>query len=156
MKKVLPWIILVIAAGVGGYFIGAQSVQCDVPIEGSTSSVPSPINLGSKNFANLTQEERDAKRALALEGGVAPEGLSNRDMSGIATGEVLSINDTSMTVNLSDGGTKLIFLGSDITVQRLSDQSIEDVTTGDVVIVRGDANDDGSITASTIQLNPAE
>jgi len=69
------------------------------------------------------------------------------------SGEVLNVDDKSMTVKLPDGSSKIVIL-SDTTVISKSDTTAKsDVKVGDKVGVFGTDNSDGSVTAQSVQLN---
>jgi hypothetical protein len=87
--------------------------------------------------------------------GGARSGTGMRGAGGIVAGEVLSIDDKSMTVKLRDGGSKIIFFSSSTKVEKTVDGSTADVAIGKEVMVTGTANTDGSINANSIQLRPA-
>jgi hypothetical protein len=71
------------------------------------------------------------------------------------SGEIISINgESSVTVKLSDGSTKIVLLSSSTAVDKTSVASKSDLKVGEKVAAFGQANSDGSITAQNIQLNP--
>ena len=68
-------------------------------------------------------------------------------------GEVLNVDDKSLTVKMPDGSSKIVIL-SDTTVISKSDTTAKsDVKVGDKVGVFGTDNSDGSVTAQSVQLN---
>ena len=74
---------------------------------------------------------------------------------GATTGEVTAKDDKSMTVKMSDGSSKIIIL-SEKTVYRISEESsVSNVSEGTKVAVFGEIGNDGSVTATTIEINPA-
>jgi len=70
------------------------------------------------------------------------------------TGEVINIDDTSMTVKTQDGGSKIIMLSTTTTYNKSTTGTVQDVAVGGQVAVVGTENSDKSMTAQTIQLNP--
>ena len=69
-------------------------------------------------------------------------------------GQVLSASDTSLTVKMSDGSTRIIVLSSSTAFMQSTKAVLTDIKTGDTVNVVGTANSDGSVTAQDVQINP--
>lgn len=67
-------------------------------------------------------------------------------------GEISAADDSSITVKLADGSSKIILLSESTTVNKATEGSKEDLTIGARVSVFGTENADGSITAQNIQL----
>lgn len=74
---------------------------------------------------------------------------------GITAGQILSKDDTSITVRLTDGGSKIVFLTASTTITKSSTGSLNDLVVNENVVVNGLANSDGSINAQSIQLGTA-
>ena len=71
-------------------------------------------------------------------------------------GEVQSVNDGRITVQSQNGGSQIVLFNDSTSYQQTVDGSVDDVVTGTQVIVTGQKNPDGSTTATTIQILPAE
>ncbi len=71
-------------------------------------------------------------------------------------GEIISQDDTSITVKSSDGSTKIVMLSETTAINKSSQGSKQDLQTGQKVAVFGKENSDGSVTAQNIQLNPGD
>ncbi|MBI3485536.1 hypothetical protein HY025_01175 [Candidatus Daviesbacteria bacterium] len=69
-------------------------------------------------------------------------------------GQIISVDDKSITVKLMDGSTKIVLLSGNTQINKAQTAQISDLTTGEMVAVFGTANSDGSVTAQNIQLNP--
>lgn len=67
-------------------------------------------------------------------------------------GEILSKDDSSLTIKLKDGGSKIIIFSKSTNVLKSSQAKIDDINVGDEVVVSGKTNSDGSVTADSIQL----
>jgi hypothetical protein len=65
-------------------------------------------------------------------------------------GEVISQDDKSITVKMSDGSSKIILLSEKTVYNKTSEGSKSDVTVGDQITAFGSSNPDGSITAQMI------
>jgi hypothetical protein len=70
------------------------------------------------------------------------------------TGDVISADNNSITVKLQDGSSSIVLLTSKTTINKAATASAADLVTGVRVSAFGTANTDGSMTASSIQINP--
>ncbi len=71
-----------------------------------------------------------------------------------AVGEIVSADDKSMTIKLTNGGSQIVFI-SDKTVIAKTETGIKtDLKVGTKVSVFGTENADGTVTAQNIQINP--
>ncbi len=77
---------------------------------------------------------------------------SNRTMGGIVSGEILSIDDKSLTVKSQDGGSRLVFLSASTTISKMASGNIGDLIIGSNISVNGSSNTDNSINAQMIQV----
>jgi len=68
------------------------------------------------------------------------------------SGEVMSQDDTSVTVSLADGSTKILFLSDSTVVNKTSEASRDDVAVGDQVMAIGTENADGSVTVQSVSI----
>jgi hypothetical protein len=143
MKKILPIIIIVVIVAAGAFFGGMKYGQ------GKSSN----LSRGNfQDFANMSPEERQQRmqQTGANVGGIRAGNRGN----GFATGEILSKDDKSITVKLSDGGSKIIFFSDTTEVGKFIDGTPTDLEVGKTVTVNGTTNQDGSITAQSIQMRP--
>lgn len=123
-------IVLVLAAAGGGFFAGMKYQ------EGKQTSF-------SQQGGNRTGNQR----------GQFPGG-GNRNGFRPVTGEILSRDDTSITVKLQDGSSKIVLVSDKTQISKASEATKTDLTVGTRVAVFGQDNSDGSVTAQNIQLNP--
>ena len=86
--------------------------------------------------------------------GNRPNMNSTADSSFVG-GEILSKDDTSITVKLPTGGSKIIFVSNSTQVTKSTSGSLGDLVVGQQVSANGKTNTDGSVTATTISLRPA-
>jgi len=77
----------------------------------------------------------------------------NADFSG---GNIIKKDDTSITVQLKDGSSKIIFLSGATKIMKSVQGLASDLTVGEQVTVSGAKNLDGSVTAQSIQIRPAQ
>lgn len=101
-------------------------------------------------FGNLSEEDR---RQQFQQMGTAQIGGGNeRARIGSGTsGEIISKDDESITVKLANGGSKIVFVSAATEIMKTTVGTADDLSVGKTIIVTGDANSDGSISAKTIQ-----
>jgi len=110
------------------------------------------------DIQNLSPEERQQRlQGLGANAGAGFRmgmggGTGNR--GGFVVGEIISKDDKSVTVKLNDGGSKIIFTSDSTKVTKSAEGSLADVQVGTQILANGTPNQDGSITAKTIQLSP--
>jgi hypothetical protein len=73
---------------------------------------------------------------------------------GAVTGSILSMDSKSITVKLADGSTKIVLFSGSTTYSNTATASASDLKVGSTVAVMGAANSDGSVTATSVQINP--
>ena len=141
MKKTIISIVLVaLVVGAGSFYGGMKYAQSKSSASGT-----------ARNFQNLSDSQR--QQLFASGGAVTRSGQTN---GGFTSGEVIAKDDKSITVKLADGGSKIIFYSSSTQIRQMADGTINDVSTGTQITVNGSANQDGSLTAQTIQIRPAD
>ena len=69
-------------------------------------------------------------------------------------GEILSTDANSITVKLPDGSSKIVLLSDKTEINKASVATVTDLTAGEKVSVFGTENTDGSVSATSVQLNP--
>ncbi|MBI2483744.1 hypothetical protein HYV71_00990 [Candidatus Uhrbacteria bacterium] len=121
---------------------------------------------GGTRYANDTQREsrtvfsQERAQMFRERGGLqnaqAPRGGGRREGSGFVAGEIISKDETSITLKLRDGGSQIILLPPALPVSTLSAASSSDLKIGAPVAVTGESNSDGIMTAQTIQIRPLE
>lgn len=73
---------------------------------------------------------------------------------GFVSGQVLSMDAKSLTVQLSNGGSKIVFFTPTTKVEKTVDGTTSDVAIGKQVMITGATNPDGSVNATSIQMRP--
>ena len=84
------------------------------------------------------------------------QGNGGPNMGDFAGGQIISKDDTSVTIKTRDGGTKIIFLGSATAIDKSVSGVPSDLSVGQQIMVNGKSNPDGSIAAQTIQIRPID
>lgn len=157
MNKFIPVIIAVIVAGGAAFYGGMQYAESR-----------SPIGRGMGTFPNLLPEEREARMREFGGGAFVRRGSGGMRGAEIAAGEVIAKDETSVTVKLRDsraaaspdagsetGGSRIVFFTAETPITKSVSGSAADVAIGAQVFVNGTRNQDGSITADSIQIRPA-
>ena len=131
MKNInLITIILLIIVGAGGFFGGMKYQQGKQPLRGDFQS-----------RAGMRQQN-------------LPTGAQQRMGAGTVRGEIISRDETSITVKLPDGSSKIVLISENTAINKATEGSVDDLKTGEQVMIIGQTNSDGSVTAQNIQLNP--
>lgn len=131
MKKYkvhIIWVLVAIIALVGGFFWGKA---------GATAS-------RSSGFAGTFSAS--STRGFARTGGAAAGG---------ALGQITAITSSSLTVQLSNGNSEVVFYSTSTPVMEETTVSPNVLAVGTNVMVAGTQNSDGSVTATTIAVRPA-
>jgi len=139
MKKIISIILVIIVAGIlsGGAFYGGMKY-------GENKTTP-----------GISQERQQRFQQMGASAAGAMGGRSgNQAESNFVTGEIISKDDKSITLKLRDGGSKIIFFSDTTEVDKFTTGSSNDLEVGKTVMVTGKTNQDGSITAQSMQLRP--
>jgi hypothetical protein len=131
MKKYtvhIVWLVIAIVVGVGGFFYGK-----------STATASRTGFAGAGTFASSTRR---------LAGGAAGGGL--------AVGQITAMDSSSITLQLANGNSEVVFYSSSTPVSEPTVVSPSALKVGtNVMVGGGTTNSDGSVTAQTIQVRPA-
>ena len=71
---------------------------------------------------------------------------------GMINGEILAKDNTSITLKLRDGGSKIVFYTDKTTIAKTVDGILDDLAVGKQVNVIGTTNPDGSVSAQSVQI----
>jgi len=135
-NSVIITVIIAVIVGVGAFF-GGMKYQ-----ESKTS-----------NSSFSRQFQRGASTPGVRQAGPGNQGRFPGGRP--VVGEILSLDDKSITVKLQDGSSKIVLLPETATISKTDEGSKADLKSGIRVGVFGTDNSDGSITAQNIQISPA-
>ena len=124
-------IILVLVAGAAGFFGGMQYQK----------------SQRARQFGGAGGQYSGA---FGFRGGNGTTRNGARPVSG----SILSSDDKSITVKLSDGSTMIVLVTGSTTINKATTAAKSDLTTGTTVAAFGTTNSDGTMTATNIQINP--
>ena len=157
-KLIIPIIAVAVIVGSGAFYGGMKYAENKSPRGGFSRA----------DFQNLSPEERQ-QRFQGFEANVSGafggdhEGSSGfrggrfgsgPDGSRPLTGEVISQSGDSLTIKLSNGSTKIVFVTDSTQITKSVGGIVDDISEGEQILVGGTENPDGSYTATTIQLRP--
>ncbi len=125
-------LILVVAAGAGGFFAGMRYQQ-------------------TKRSSAFLQPGNGQNRP----GGMmrTGNGVTRNGFRPVA-GEIIKSDDTSIIVKLADGSSKIVLVTEKTEIRKTDFGAKSDLATGVQVAVFGSENTDGSVTAQNVQINP--
>ncbi|MBU1104810.1 hypothetical protein KJ664_02830 [Patescibacteria group bacterium] len=131
---------LIVIALVGGFFGGTlyQKKQSS--------------NRGQFNNLQRGQIPGGSQNAGVRQGNVA--GFSGAGMARPISGEVVALDDKSMTVKLIGGSTKIVILSDTTKYTKSQDVAKTDLTVGGTVAVIVAPSQDQAVVAETVELNP--
>ena len=129
MKNNYLVVIVAIIVGLGGFYGGMKYQESKTP-----------------EFAKNLPENFEQMR-----GGQMGH-ISNNDSTTTVRGEIISMDDSSVTVKLSDDSSKIVIFSDSTSINVSEEGSAENLIEGTEVMVIGQTNSDGSVTASNIQI----
>jgi len=117
---------------------------------------------GGAFYGGMKYQQSKVPQRNFQQAGVAGNGMGLRNVrsgngaiGGFVNGDIISKDDKSITVKSNDGSSKIVFFSGTTKIMKSVDGSPGDLATGKQVSVNGTSNQDGSVTAQTIQLRQA-
>lgn len=150
MKKIAIIIVVLIVAGIA--FYGGMKYTAG----------KSPNNrawqASMQDFQNFSDQERQQiKEQFGSNMPAAMKDLRGKRGEGsVVAGEIIGKDAESITLELADGGSKIVFFSVSTEITKSAQGSADDLKQGERVTASGTENPDGSYTAETIRLIPRE
>jgi hypothetical protein len=134
-KSLIVTVVVVIVVGVGAFFGGIQVGKAKAP---STATTPTAAGT---------------RAAGTGRGGAAGTRGAGGAFGGGVTGQIISMDATSITVKTQAGSTEIVYFSGKTPITKEDTASSSDLATGDNVVVRGTTSS-GTVTATNISIVP--
>jgi len=116
------------------------------------------ILVSASAFYGGMKYQESQPSTFSRQGGVGGAGMrqgqGNRTGFRPVNGEIISADEKTITVKLQDGSSKIVLFSDKTTINKAEVAVKTDLKSGVKVAVFGLTNNDGSVTAQNIQLNP--
>jgi len=136
--------IIAITCAALGFFGGMKYQQTKSPsfARGGQNNIQQGMGQNNGQTTKGTGITKNTKNGAGIGGGVQ-------------VGTISAIDDTSITLKLQDGSSKIIILSGTTEYTTTTDASKSNLDVGITVAISGTINTDGSVTAKQVQVNPA-
>ncbi|MCX6813211.1 MAG: DUF5666 domain-containing protein [Candidatus Azambacteria bacterium] len=131
-KIIMTVVITLIIAGGAGFYSGM--------LYGQSTNVNSRAGLN--------------RQGAGFAMGAGQRGGSAQQNGGFSGGEIIKKDDSSITVKLNSGSSQIILFSDTTKVMKSVQGLAGDLIVGEQVTVTGSKNQDGSLTAQSIQIRP--
>ena len=138
-------VILLIVFSAGSFFAGTKYQQSKIT---SQFSQRAGLNNSTQGLEKGTGTARNNTANTAVKNQGQTSGFKQ------TVGEIISLDDTSITVKMTDGSSKIILISSSTIISQSVEATNSDLKVGANIAVNGDQNTDGSVTGKTIEINP--
>ena len=110
---------------------------------------------GVSFFVGMKYQQMQGRSSRAAGAFASGRQFSGRGGNGSrpVAGEIVSFDNQSMTVKLTDGSSKIVLLSDKTAINKASSGIKDDLKPGTKVAAFGTENADGSLTATNVQLN---
>ncbi|GAB3607860.1 hypothetical protein GCM10027413_32690 [Conyzicola nivalis] len=106
--------------------------------------------LIGQNTASSSQAAGGMTRPDGATGEAPTGGFAGGAGGGFTSGTVIAVDGDTVTIETSDGSTVTVTTTDDTTVTTTEDSSVSALAEGDSLTVVGEADDDGSVAATSI------
>ena len=159
MKKIIIiTVIVAVVVGAGAFYGGTIYEKSSLNKQGLLRTAGT---FGNRQFGQNGQGGANSQRPSGQNGQGRWQG------GGFLNGEIMSKDDPtaeqarngagkSVTIKDRDGSSKIVFYSESTIIEKTINGNASDLNNGQQVMVNGQTNTDGTITAQNIQIRPAD
>lgn len=147
------WVLigaLVLAVGfIGGAFVGKQASSGgdrQLPDFAASGGLPGGMPGASGESGD---GGTDGSTGSNQQGGGLPAGGMG-GFGGMTMGTIASVGDGTLVVTDQSGNEVTVTVGDDTSITKQAEISLQDLAVGTMIVVRGETDDDGNVTAQSI------
>jgi hypothetical protein len=153
------WLVLLTAVVAGGLLLGAVAAALSAPLRHSPAVGATPLPAGSARAVGGEATDLPGDRPAGAAGVAAPGGRAgeapgsggSRGASRPAAGVIASVDGDMMIVNTPEGPVR-VRVGDTTSVLKQVPAERGELTAGQRVLVSGERDGDGAVTASGVQI----
>jgi len=127
---------------VGGVVIVALAFFGGTKFGGNDNGGPARMNQGQFGDQQVAHDDGFDRTMQAGQGFVG--------------GTILSVDENGITVQLTDGGSRIVFISSGTEITKSTDGTLEDLTVGEQVFITGTQNEDETVSAESVRIGGAD
>jgi len=139
--------LVVVASGAfyGGDRYGTAQAKKDATSAAVTLSTSGdgPVTISGQTGTTFGASGNTGNRSFGASGGMRP-----------TSGTVASINSSGFSVTSQDGSATNVSVTASTTMDKTTTATLSDLAVGTTVMVFGNAGSDGTIAATSVQINP--
>ncbi|MBI3632366.1 MAG: hypothetical protein HY225_02870, partial [Candidatus Vogelbacteria bacterium] len=103
------------------------------------------LELGrSRSSINTTDDQGGQQTQRGTSRGTNGRGFGAGERGGGTFGQIVAVDDKSITVQQRDGSSKIVFIAGSTSVTKSAPGSVKDLQVGQQITVTGTINSDGS------------
>lgn len=114
------------------------------------------IVVAAAGFFGGMQYQKTQRANQFMNGGARRSGTGGNGNFQPVRGQIISADPKSITVKLTDGSSKIVLLSDSTQITESTQAGKDALVNGKTVLVIGQTNSDGSVTAQNVQLNPQQ
>lgn len=133
--------------------LGGAIVLCIVSFYGGVTYAKKNIPQAFGRNAAWQQGSMQSRSSLREGGMGSRQGNgSGMRLGNIVAGKILSLDENSFVVEFPGGGSRIVRISDTTKIQKMTDTERADLVAGKEVMINGETNQDGSVSASSVQI----